>query len=113
MGVASIVGSIVLGMPSPVGEGSDIIPDPYYEAQKKPKVGSKPKRNVPTGTIPMDEYGGLSREEKHKIKKGVNAGPKDWTGIAPNGDVITGDSEGNGINNGPADGYLSKNKCQQ
>lgn len=42
----------------------------------------------------------------HKIEDGVSAGAADWTGIAPNGDVITGDHEGNAVNNGPKDSYL-------
>lgn len=40
------------------------------------------------------------------MKDGVLAGPKDWTGVAPNGDVITGDSDGNAVNNGPITDYL-------
>ncbi|EXC36579.1 hypothetical protein L484_000209 [Morus notabilis] len=70
----------------------------------KPKPGSKPK-GCPSGTLPIDQYG-LDKDDLHGVKDGVGAGPKDWTGIAPNGDVYTGDSEGNAVNNGPLDTYL-------
>ena len=69
-----------------------------------PKPGSKPK-NCPAGTRPIDQTG-LGKDAVHGIKKGVGAGPRDWTGIAPNGDVITGDNEGNAINNGGYKDYL-------
>lgn len=56
--------------------------------------------------LPIDKYPGLSKEDVHITKGGVGAGPKDWTGIAPNGDVITGDGEGNAVNNGSKGDYL-------
>lgn len=70
-----------------------------------PKQGSKPK-NCPAGTLPIDEYPGLDRDDIHDIKDGVGAGPADWTGIAPNGDVITGDANGNAQINDPYPNYL-------
>ncbi|GFM50158.1 sugar-binding protein [Pseudomonas cichorii] len=71
----------------------------------KPKPGSKPK-NCPSGTIPIDQVPGLDKDDLHGVKDGVGAGPRDWTGVAPNGDVITGDSNGNAVNNGPISTYL-------
>jgi RHS repeat-associated protein len=71
----------------------------------KPKPGSKPK-DCPSGTIPIDQVPGLDKDDIHGIKDGVGAGPRDWTGIAPNGDVITGDHEGNAVNHGPKSIYL-------
>ena len=44
----------------------------------------------------------------HDIKDGVGAGAPDWTGIAPNGDVITSNPRGRSINNGPADQFTSR-----
>jgi hypothetical protein len=64
-------------------------------------------RNAPTGTVPIDQTG-KSREDIHKIKDGVGAGPRDWVGISPDGDVITTDGEGNAENHGPADDYLPR-----
>ena len=40
------------------------------------------------------------------FKDRVGAGPKDWVGITPDGNVITGDSRGNAQDNGPASDYL-------
>jgi hypothetical protein len=65
---------------------------------------SKP-RDAPRGTLPIDETG-LDREDVHKIKDGIGAGPRDWVGITPDGDVISSDSEGNSENHGPASDYL-------
>ena len=70
----------------------------------KPIPGAKPK-NCPAGTKPIDQAG-LSKDDLHGIKEGVGAGAQDWTGIAPNGDVITGDHEGNAVNNGNYKDYL-------
>ena len=70
-----------------------------------PKEGSKPK-NCPPGTKPIDKHPGLGKDEIHKIKDGVGAGPKDWTGITPDGDVITGNHEGDAENHGPFEDYL-------
>ena len=76
----------------------------------KPKAGVRPKgakpKSCPAGTRPIDQFPGLSKDDVHTIKDGVRAGPQDWTGIAPNGDVITGDSDGNAVNNGPKGDYL-------
>ena len=81
-------------------------PDPMPETQaSRPKPGSKPK-NCPTGTKPINKYPGLDKDDVHDIKKGAGAGPQDWTGISPDGDVITGDANGNAVNNGPFKPYL-------
>jgi len=78
------------------------------QATPKPKPGSKPK-GCPAGTLPIDEYGkknGWDKDDLHGVKEGVGAGPRDWTGVTPNGDVITGDGNGDSVNHGPADNYL-------
>jgi hypothetical protein len=79
--------------------------DAYSYFAKKVKRGSKPK-DCPTGTKPIDKYPGLSREDRHKIKHRVQAGPDDWTGITPDGRVITGNGSGNAVDNGPFSDYL-------
>jgi RHS repeat-associated protein len=67
----------------------------------KPKPGSKPK-NCPAGTLPIDQYPGLSKDDVHDIKDAVGAGPRDWTGIDRDGNVITGDPlTGDAVPNGP------------
>ncbi len=71
----------------------------------KSKQGSRPK-DCPPGTKPIDQIPGLSKDDRHRIKDAVGAGPQDWTGIAPNKDVITGDSNGDAVNHGPLDTFL-------
>ena len=50
---------------------------------------------------------GLDKDKVHDIKKGVGAGPKDWVGIDPDGNVWTGDENNQGVNHGPFGDYLS------
>jgi hypothetical protein len=64
---------------------------------------SKP-RNAPPGTRPIDQSG-LDRETIHKIKDAIGAGPKDWVGITPEGNVITTDGDGNAEDHGHVSDY--------
>lgn len=43
--------------------------------------------NCPAGKKPIDQWPGLSRDDIHGIKAGINAGAKDWFGISPDGNV--------------------------
>ena len=63
---------------------------------------SKPARGVPPGTKPIDQSG-KSREWIHGTKQDVGAGPKDWVGVAPNGDIITTNPDGSAENHGSSD----------
>jgi hypothetical protein len=65
----------------------------------------KPK-NVPSGTIPIEQDPELDHEDREKIKEGIGAGPKDWVGISPEGQVISGDEEGNAVDHRPKQDYL-------
>jgi hypothetical protein len=67
---------------------------------------SKP-RDAPRGTKPIDQSG-LDREDVHKIKDGIGAGPRDWVGITPEGHVITSDEDGNAEDHGPFESYLPR-----
>lgn len=67
----------------------------------------KPHINVPTGTKPIDAAG-LPRGTADEIKQNARIGPNDWTGVAPNGDVITGTPSGEAVNLGPADDYTQR-----
>lgn len=77
-----------------------------YDHVKKstPSTQSKPT-NAPPGTVPLPQAG-LPQGIHGEIKKAVDAGPKDWTGIAPNGDVITTGPDGKAINHGPWGNYV-------
>jgi RHS repeat-associated protein len=69
---------------------------------------SKPK-DCPVGTLPLPAAKGtfdLGHDDIEQIKKGINAGPKTWTGIAPNGDVWVGTPDGKGTNEPPFGTYL-------
>ena len=78
---------------------------------KKPRVQSEPD-NCPTGTLPLDKAKkkfGLKGEDHNRIKgpRGTNSGPKDWVGIAPNGDVLTTNPDGSIENWGPVGDFLN------
>ncbi len=76
--------------------------------QNKDGSESKPD-NCPSGTLPIDKAKGkfgLDKDDVHKIKKGIHAGPRTWTGIDPDGNVWTGGTGGVGENHGPFDPYL-------
>ena len=97
------VGAVAGGL---LGAGAGLLlGDGLDRMFSKPKTGSKPK-NCPAGTLPIDQVPGLDRDDVHDIKGGVGAAPNDWTGITPGGHVITGDSKGNAVDNGPYGPYL-------
>jgi hypothetical protein len=71
--------------------------------------GSNPSRqskptDAPRGTRPIDQTD-LDRETIHKIKDGIGAGPRDWVGVTPDGDIITSDADGHAIDNGKVEDY--------
>lgn len=73
------------------------------QPKAKPTNGEKPA-DAPTGTKPIDQAG-LDRETIHRIKKETGQGAAEWTGIAPNGDVIV-NKGGKAKNLGPHTDYL-------
>jgi hypothetical protein len=93
--IGDALGALASSAASSVGDALDGI---FFA-----KPGSKP-RGCPTGTKPIDQT--PYTRDHERIKKGVGAGPRDWTGISPDGDVITSDENGNAINHGPVDSYL-------
>jgi RHS repeat-associated protein len=105
LGSGALSNPITAGMgllvwPSPLGEGSDIVPlGPYYNEKSRQ---SKPD-GCPTGTLPIDKAKGKfkwGKDDVHGIKDAVGAGPKDWTGASPDGRIWTSDGTGNAIDNG-------------
>ena len=72
-------------------------------SKAKPNREQKPP-NCPTGTKPIDQLG-LSKDDVHTIKSGINAGPKDWVGIDPEGNVWI-NEDGEASDQGPKDDYL-------
>lgn len=99
----AVVGIVIPGnLFQDCSSGCGELPPNYMEARSK--QGSKPK-DCPPGTIPIDETG-LSRDDVHGIKEGISAGPRDWTGISPDGHVIGSDGQGNAVDHGPMGDYL-------
>jgi hypothetical protein len=73
-------------------------------SQSGKRAGTPKPSDAPSGTKPIDQTG-LSKGDIHQIKKIIEAGPSDWVGKAPNGDIITGTPDGNTINHGPIQPY--------
>lgn len=112
------------------GRLGDLIRDGrYLQAGRELMLGFEPRRSqatddpagetvlmaapkpdgVPAGTLPIDQAKGgfgLDKDDVHKIKQGLQAGPTDWVGIDPDGNVWTADEDGQGENNGHYGDYL-------
>ena len=72
--------------------------DDQSDESKQKSMESKPK-DCPAGTQGIDQAKGkfgLDHEQVEEIKDSVQMGPKDWVGIAPNGNVITNNPESPG-----------------
>jgi hypothetical protein len=115
----------IIWTPIPEQNGPVIVSTPVPEQQKPEAVGggyqapaidlptaltasAKPD-GVPAGTLPIDKAKrkfGLDKDDVHAIKDGVGAGPTDWVGIDPQGNVWTGDENNQGENNGSHQDYL-------
>ena len=84
-------------------------PDDDEKNQKKvitQNQREKAPRDLPPGTRPLDKAN-IPKGVHNDIKKGIGNGPKDWTGITPNGDVIVNDGFGNAENLGPYTDYIN------
>jgi hypothetical protein len=79
--------------------------DGVVQAEQKPP-NNKSRKSKPTdappGTRPIDQSPN-GHEWIEGTKEDVYAGPSDWVGVAPNGDIITTNPDGTARNNGPSD----------
>jgi hypothetical protein len=80
-----------------------------HEGEDDPAARSRQSRprNAPSGTRPIDESG-LDRGTIHGIKDAIGAGPKDWVGVTPEGEVITTGADGDAENHGPVTDYARR-----
>ncbi|MEH6418360.1 RHS repeat-associated core domain-containing protein [Pseudomonas sp. CGJS7] len=69
----------------------------------KPSREQRPN-DCPTGTKPIDKIG-LSKEDLHSVKDGINAGAQDWVGISPDGHVWI-NEDGKASDQGPYESYI-------
>jgi hypothetical protein len=77
--------------------------DTTMSADQKPPSKSRQSKptNAPRGTRPIDQSGN-SHDWIEGTKDAVGAGPADWVGVAPNGDIITTNPDGTAENHGPS-----------
>ncbi len=98
------VGSKAKDVGTWIGDKAKTAWDNVFNSRKDAPQTQKRPSTLPPATMPLDRVG-LSRELNHKIKKDLNLGAKDWTDIAPNGDIIVNDGEGNAQVEGNVDDY--------
>jgi hypothetical protein len=101
---------VTSGLPLSMSASASL-PDGLLRSENQidnPSRRAKPK-DAPRGTKPIDQVG-LDTDDVHEIKDGVGAGPRDWVGITPNGNVITSDEGGNAVDHGPMGDYLPSTK---
>ena len=74
--------------------------------EQKPSEKARASRptNAPPGTKPIDSTG-RTKEDIHRIKKGVGAGPRDWVGETPSGEIVTTNPDGTYEPHGQASDY--------
>ena len=84
-------------------------PDAVEDGDQNNKSQSqreKAPRTLPPGTSELDQAG-LPKGIHQKLKQNIHNGPKDWTGITSDGEVIINDGEGNALNLGPYENYIN------
>ena len=101
-GTLTLIGTALIT----ISAGQNFDPSKLESKETEDKSRESKPKDAPPGTVPIDKSG-LDKEQIHDVKDGVGAGPKDWTGITPKGDVITSGQNGNAVNHGPAGQYTN------
>ena len=77
-----------------------------WEARRPRPATELPPRNCPPGTRPIDRDPRIGPGMHQPIKEGIGNGPRDWTGITPDGHIISTDHNGDPEDHGPYENFL-------
>jgi hypothetical protein len=87
--------------PSPSGDPGDPCP-------ANAVCASDPgPRNVPRGTRPIDRWA-IPKDDLQDIKDGTGAGPRDWVGVSPEGEVYVKGPNGKAVYAGHVDNFTKR-----
>lgn len=108
MNLYTVAANKLVSRVDPLGKSDDDIGDDLSDPNSKSsmdKAGRCKPKNCPPGTVPIDEYKKLTKDQIHQIKQRLGLGGRDWVGIDPKGNVVIDDGLGNCENMGPWSSY--------
>ena len=108
LGLAILIGlgvgaglTLLAGPASLSGDSGDLCP-------ANTACASEPgSNNVPRGTRSIDNWG-IPKDDIQDIKGGIGAGPRDWVGVSPEGDVYLKGPNGKTVYAGHVDNFTNR-----